>query len=99
MVCVANGREALRQVKEKEFDLIIMDVHMPHMNGAEALDKIKKMRPNQKIIMLSSTGDTEYHLDQEVAKGRLIACLSKPVELHIIEKAIEKALGPLPGKL
>src|SRR6202020_2388717 len=40
--CVGDGAEALKRLKKKRFDLLILDVHMPNMGGPEALELIRR---------------------------------------------------------
>ena len=51
---VGNAKEALIQVQNLTPDLVLMDMHMPNINGNEAVESIKKSQPNTKILMLSS---------------------------------------------
>jgi CheY-like chemotaxis protein len=76
---VVNGREAVDQVKEMLFDLIIMDVHMPILSGPEAFKEIKKIRPDQKILMFSSSSDPSHKMERELLKMGAVECLYKPV--------------------
>lgn len=46
-----NGLEAVKKCRKENFDMIIMDINMPVMNGFEASLKIKAMKPNMPIIM------------------------------------------------
>ena len=48
-----NAKESLLQVQELKPDLVLMDMHMPDMNGNEAVVIIKRQQPNTKILMLS----------------------------------------------
>ena len=54
----SNGREALDLCRQQDFDLIIMDIMMPEMNGYEAYQKIREMK-NIPALMLSAKGE-EY---------------------------------------
>lgn len=53
---VQNGREALEAVQNQSFDLILMDITMPVMDGVEASGAILSINPEQKIVMVSSEG-------------------------------------------
>jgi DNA-binding NarL/FixJ family response regulator len=55
-----NGIEMLSIMKNEDFDLIIMDVSMPNMDGIKAVQEIRKMGRKQKILMLSSFGYDAY---------------------------------------
>ena len=48
-----DGREALRLVKERKPDLILMDIAMPGLNGLEATARISKEFPDVRVIILS----------------------------------------------
>jgi len=55
-----NGEAALREIQNSVPDIILMDVHMPVMNGIEATQIIHKRYPAIKILMLSAFGYDEY---------------------------------------
>jgi CheY-like chemotaxis protein len=68
IVVVENGQEALDQAKEQKYDLILMDMQMPVMNGFEATQKIRQLEEykNTPIIALTAfamKGDREKCLD------------------------------------
>jgi DNA-binding NarL/FixJ family response regulator len=50
-----NAKESLLQVQNLKPDLVLMDMHMPDMNGNEAVVTIKRQQPNTKILMLSGS--------------------------------------------
>ena len=56
----ANGREAIKQAKKLDPDLILMDVAMPELNGIEAARQIHVSQPNIRIIMVSMYTDRQY---------------------------------------
>ena len=56
----ANGQEALEMLKKMQPDIILMDVHMPVMNGVEATRIIHQMYPAIKILVLTTFDDDEY---------------------------------------
>jgi DNA-binding NarL/FixJ family response regulator len=56
----ANGREAVKMVKEHEPDIVIMDVAMPELNGIEATRQISSECPDVKIIVLSMHSEKRF---------------------------------------
>ncbi len=55
-----DGQEALRQLQEQDFDLVITDIHMPHHDGGQVLNFIRvEQQKNTPIIMLSSDAEEE----------------------------------------
>ena len=55
-----DGREALRLVKERKPDLILMDIAMPGLNGLEATARISKEFPDVRVIILSMHANEQY---------------------------------------
>ncbi len=84
-----SGAQAIAKVKEKSFDVILMDIKMPVMNGVEAFKQIKKISPRTAVIMI-----TAYSLEdlikvslQEGAFG----VLRKPLDIDKLIEQIELA--------
>ena len=74
-----DGEEALRKVKEKNPDLVVLDIVLPQIDGWEILKKIKsedKFR-NLKIIILSNLGQKE-----EVEKGISLGATKYLIKAH-----------------
>ena len=55
-----NGKEALKSAVELAPDVVVMDISMPEMNGAEATGRMRRECPNVKIIALTIFEDTGY---------------------------------------
>ena len=68
-----NGREAVQLYKEKNPDIVLCDVMMPEFDGFYALDQIRQINPNSKIIMVTAdlTSDTEKKLHEKKVSGIL----------------------------
>jgi CheY-like chemotaxis protein len=52
-----NGQEAIDHCQASQPDLILLDINMPRMDGVQALPKIRALRPDQPIIMLTSVSE------------------------------------------
>jgi CheY-like chemotaxis protein len=48
-----NGEEGLKLFESAKFDVVVTDYRMPRMNGAELIQRIRKLDPNARIILLS----------------------------------------------
>ena len=57
---VTDGRQAVRQVREQEPDVVIMDLSMPDMNGIEATHLISTEQPTVKVLCLSMHADRGF---------------------------------------
>ncbi len=80
----ANGQEAVTEVKIRKFDLIIMDIQMPIMDGFEALRNLREMGCQQPIIALTAHA---YHEEKlRCLNAGFNEHITKPVnERHIID--------------
>jgi DNA-binding response OmpR family regulator len=56
---VLNGRDAVARLDEAEFDVCVLDVKMPGMDGLETLSEIKKKNSLMEVIMLTGHGSVE----------------------------------------
>lgn len=80
-----SGKEALSSIEGKAFDLIVLDLAMPGMDGIESLKRIKEKQPDAEIIMLSGQGSIRTSIEAM----KLGACdfLQKPVDINnLLEK-------------
>ncbi|WP_053220027.1 response regulator [Virgibacillus senegalensis] len=57
-----NGRAAIALCEKQSFDLAVLDIRMPEMDGLEAAKVIRKRWPDMKILMLTTFNDDEYAL-------------------------------------
>jgi len=71
---VANGRDAVRQVRQQCPDVVIMDIAMPELNGIEATRQILEVCPSAQVIILSiySTNEHIFRALQAGARGYLL---------------------------
>ena len=68
-VTVNNGRDALELVESRHFDLVILDENMPGITGLETLQRIKEIRPQTPVIMITKS-EEENIMDQAVGSCR-----------------------------
>lgn len=54
-----HGLEAIQQIEEQQPDVILMDIHMPEVNGIKATSQIKEHYPNIKVILLTTNKDID----------------------------------------
>jgi DNA-binding NarL/FixJ family response regulator len=52
-----NGKEAIEKCNDKDFDVVLMDIHMPVIDGIQATSAIKQLYPSVKVIILSTAND------------------------------------------
>lgn len=86
---VGTGREALKEIKKNLYDVILLDIKMPEMNGIEALAEIKKVNPFLEVIIL--TGHASVDAAVEITKLGGYDYLLKPCPLDDLLGKIEEA--------
>ena len=81
----ANGKECLSILEKRPFDVVVLDVKMPGMDGIEVLHHIKNSYPKTEVIMLTGHATTQNGVDG--IKTGAFDYLSKPIELeHLLSK-------------
>ncbi len=66
LTIVGNGARALAEIIDRDFDLILMDLGLPDISGTELIEKIKKVKPSVKILVVTSC-------DQPAVLGKVMA--------------------------
>jgi DNA-binding NarL/FixJ family response regulator len=84
----ATGQEVLERVAELEPDIVLMDLHMPVLNGIEATRQIKASHPDVKVIVLTSFSDHDHVLPAVKAGAR--GYLLKDIEPDGLAKSIRQ---------
>ncbi len=59
VIGVGGGKDALREIEDHVFDVAILDMRMPDMDGIETLKELKKKSPLTEVIMLTGHGSIE----------------------------------------
>lgn len=86
-----NGQEAVDMVEKNAYDIVLMDIKMPVIDGLEATKKIKENHPDLPVIALTANA---FDSDRQLAFDA--GCddfLSKPVSSELCLKTIRKFLG------
>jgi two-component system nitrogen regulation response regulator NtrX len=85
-----DGLLGIEMIKNNDYDLVLCDIKMPKMDGVEVLEKVKKIKPEIPIVMISGHGD----LDTAVNTMRLGAFdyISKPPDLNRLLNTVRNAL-------
>ena len=86
-----DGEQAVQKVGAEKFDLAIMDIQMPVMDGITALGKIKKIDPDIEVIIATGHG-TMGTAVQSMRQGAF-DYIHKPFEITELFQVVEKALG------
>ena len=89
---VGNGRDAVGAIQFGTYDLILMDLRMPEMDGFEATREIRRLAIEQPPIV-ALTGDDDAATQQACADAGMNGHLMKPIVFHDMEKMIASLTG------
>lgn len=88
-----DGEIALKLYKEKKPDIMIIDIHLPKLNGIELLKKIRENDHSTKAIMLTAHTDKTFLLD--AASLKLTKYLVKPISRKELKDALNESIEEL----
>jgi len=86
-----DGADALLQVKNSHWDVVVMDIRMPNQDGLTALKPMRELDANLPVILL--TGDVERGDILAAYRAGAYECLLKPVDEAGLVKTIQQALN------
>ncbi|MBU1782282.1 response regulator [bacterium] len=88
---VLDGYQALEEIKKTPYDLILMDIRLPGINGVETFIQIKEINPEVRVIMMTGFA-MEDLIEEALAKGAY-ACIHKPFDPVKLIELIQKVLS------
>jgi len=87
----ADGIAALNAIREKQYDLVFLDIWMPHLSGLEVLARVRTGTSRPKVIVMTSDSTSETLL--RAVKEQAYDYLSKPFPLRQAVEAAQRALS------
>jgi CheY-like chemotaxis protein len=88
----SNGREALDLFAPGRFDLVITDYYMPLMKGDELARNIKRLAPDEPILMITGSAEENGGI-----RASVDAFLNKPFGLKDLRQVMAQLLSPIPA--
>ena len=86
----SSGNEGLHKLEQSGYDLVICDVMMPDMNGLQTLEEIKKLDPEQMVIMITAYGSVEDAIS--AIKGGAFDYITRPYKNEVVLNAVRRAV-------
>ncbi|MEO8655525.1 MAG: response regulator, partial [Ramlibacter sp.] len=87
---VQDGWEALRKIDENNYDIIVLDIMMPKVDGLEVLQHVKERHPDIDVIMM--TGLSQIQTAVKAMKLGAFDYLSKPFDPDELKLVVDRAL-------
>ncbi len=85
-----TGREALERVQERFFNVALLDIKLPDMEGVELLMPLKRMHPEMSVLMI--TGHSSLESAVRASLEGALAYITKPLNMDSVLAAVSKAL-------
>ena len=86
----SDGGEAISLGKQNRFDLALLDIKMPGMDGIETFQELRKFKQDLEVIIL--TGHGTLNTAKEAMKLGAYDFLTKPIDLGLVKNIIRQAL-------
>ena len=85
-----DGLSCLVKIKQNKYDVVILDIKMPNMDGMEAIDRIQEIAPDLPVIMISGHGNIDTAV--EAVKKGAFDYIQKPPDLNRMLITIRNAM-------
>ena len=86
---VNDGESAVRAIEDEEYDVVVLDLRMPGMDGIAALKVMKRKRPLMEVIILTGHGSVETGI-QGMTIGAFDYAM-KPIQISDLQEKIDEA--------
>ncbi len=94
VIIAPDGEEAVERAAAGQFDLILMDVHMPKLDGISAAQKIRDFaEPAANIPIIALTADSEPDKQEKFSSCGINIVVAKPIDVSALCTAINTALN------
>lgn len=86
-----NGKEASIKIQDNEYDLVLLDIHMPDTNSFDLLKFIMATKPNSKVLIFSMNSEGMYA--KRFLRAGAVGFVSKDAPIEELKKAVELTLN------
>ncbi len=90
--CASSGAEALQEIEKDPPDLVLLDLHMPEMDGIEVLHRIRDIETCENLPVVFLTADTDADTEAELFKEGAMDFIGKPFVMQVAMQRIRRIL-------
>jgi CheY-like chemotaxis protein len=88
VTCAENGRQAFQLCKFNSYDLILLDIHMPQLNGFQTAKLIRNTESNHSVPIIAFTTSSYYEVKNELFEAGMNEYIQKPYKTEEIQSKI-----------
>ncbi len=93
-----NGKEAVDRAASGDYDIILMDIHMPQMDGLQATRAIKALRtPAGKVPIIAMSADALPRQVERCYAAGMVDHIAKPIQREVLYAKVERWLNHRSG--
>ncbi|MBC7451557.1 MAG: response regulator [Cytophagales bacterium] len=92
ITAVKNGKEVMKELEKSNFDIILMDINMPQMDGMTCAKEIRKMSDPVKaaIPIVAITGNAKNYSDEDFKSAGINQYLQKPLDFDKLVEVVKE---------
>lgn len=92
ITAVKNGKEVMKELDKSSFDIILMDINMPQMDGMTCAQEIRKLPDAKKaaIPIVAITGNAKNYSDEDFKSAGINAYLQKPLDFDRLVEVVKE---------
>lgn len=94
ITCAQDGLEAVALVKTKKYDLILMDIQMPNLDGVQATRQIRQLSNGLDVAILATTADPPAQMRAHYLVAGMSGFISKPFVGAELLEAVSRWVNP-----
>ncbi|MEP7105769.1 MAG: response regulator [Chloroflexota bacterium] len=89
VVWARDGQEALAKASSGQFDLLLLDLHMPRMDGLQVVRALREAPPERPLKVIALTADAMAGVRDDLIAAGVDGYLSKPLDLRALIQEME----------
>ena len=87
-----DGQETLTEARSGQFDLVLLDLHMPKLGGIQVLQELRADPASRSLPVLVVSADAMAEVESEVMAAGADGYISKPLEVRVLAEEVERQL-------
>ena len=92
VVCAADGNEALQRMQSEQADIVLLDIHMPYLDGYEVLQRLRQRPELADLPMVAVTASAMSGDEERALTAGFTAYLAKPYEIEDVVSLVKRLL-------